>query len=242
MKKIALLFLSASFVFSCSNSKQITSESTHHTANEKRYFADTESTIRKFREDSQNYYERNDNETIHKYEDSMKSLIIGSYIREHEFTPLKGEKVSTAKMDKPLFLQVTASWCAPCKAEIPALNRIAEKYKEDADFVLLFWDTKEGLEKLENLYSSNISLVPSQEKFDDPSTISISGFKHTMGFPTDYLINKDNKIVGFSQGAASEYSYTNAEGKLITFTSQMADSLNYSRLEKEVTELIAKNK
>jgi len=31
---------------------------------------------------------------------------------------LGGEIFEINKTDKPIFLQVTASWCAPCKAEI----------------------------------------------------------------------------------------------------------------------------
>ncbi len=212
------------------------------TQNEKRRFVDTENQIKKYRVDSQKYWDKNDSENALKYNDSIKALIIDSYIENHKFINIDSSTYSTSNnRKKPLFLQVTASWCAPCKAEIPALNKIVEKYDDKVDFVLLFWDLKSDLLKFSDEYDKNIVLVPSPEQQNEPTTIEISGFRHITGFPTNYLITSNNKIINYSQGAVIPYNGTNPEtGEEIAITQEDADKFNYERLEKEVEELLKK--
>lgn len=142
--------------------------------------------------------------------------------------------------EKPSFLQVTASWSAPCKFEVPALNKIVEKYSDKLDFLLSFWDTQSALKKLAPHYYKAIFLIPSQVKQSEPTTIDLSGFRHIMGFPTNYLITIDKQIINFSQGATITTTYTDQNGKEIAITQEDADQKNYERLEMEIKDLIEK--
>ena len=240
MKKTFLLLLAITLLFSCKNSEKETSENQSETKIEKKLFAETENQIKKYREDSQKYWDKNDSENALKYGDSIKSLIVNSYIKDYVFKSVDSKNYSTSDRKKPLFLQVTASWCAPCKFEVPALNKVVEKYSDEVDFVLLFWDTQSDLEKLAPNYNKNIILIPSQEKQSEPTTIDISGFRHIMGFPTNYLITRDNKIINFSQGAMIPTTYTNQNGEEVTITKEEANQKNYERLETEIKELLEK--
>ncbi|WP_179339393.1 TlpA family protein disulfide reductase [Winogradskyella ludwigii] len=240
MKRIFLLLLAITIFYSCKNSEKKTAENQSETKIEKKLFAETESNIKKYREDSQKYWDKNDSENALKYGDSIKALILNSYIKDYEFKTVDSTNYNTSKRKKPLFLQVTASWCAPCKFEVPALNKIVEKYNDKVDFVLLFWDTQSELEKLAPDYNENIILIPSQEKQSEATTIDISGFRHIMGFPTNYLITTDNEIINFSQGAKIPTTFTDQNGKEITITKEDADKGNYERLETEIKELIEK--
>ena len=105
---------------------------------------------------------------------------------------------------------------------------------------MLFWDTQAELEKLAPDYNKDIVLIPSQEKQSEPTTIDISGFRHIMGFPTNYLITTDNQIINFSQGAMIPTTFTDQNGKEIKITKEEANKGNYERLEKEIKELIEK--
>ena len=128
------------------------------------YLSDTEVTIRKYRIDSQKYWDIKDRENALKYSDSIKAAITNSSIKEFEFITYENDVFKIANKTKPTFLQVSASWCAPCIAEIPALNKIAEKYSDKIDFVLLFWDTKSTVSNLASKYNSNIFLIPSESQ------------------------------------------------------------------------------
>ncbi len=241
MKKTFLLLLVITIFYSCKNSEKEKTEIKSETKVEKKLFADTESQIKKYRVDSQKYWDKSDSENALKYNDSIKTLILNSYINDYKFKTVDGTIYNTSERKKPLFLQVTASWCAPCKFEVPALNRIVEKYSDKVDFVLLFWDTQSELEKLAPGYNKKIVLIPSTEKQSEATTIDISGFRHIMGFPTNYLITTDNQIINFSQGAMIPTTYTDQNGKEIAITKEYADQKNYERLEMEIKELIEKN-
>lgn len=209
--------------------------------NDKKAFADTENQIKKYRTDSQKYWDKDDSENALKYSDSINKLIIGSYISKHKFISVDSSLYTTSNRTKPLFLQVTASWCAPCKSEIPALNKIVEKYNAKVDFVLLFWDLESGLLKFSDEYNKNIVLVPSSEKQKEPTTIDISGFRHIAGFPTNYLITSENQIINYTSGAMVPGSFTNPEtGEEVVVTEAEADKFNYERLEREIEELLKK--
>lgn len=173
-----------------------------------------------------------------KYDDSIKSLILNSYIKDYNFKTFDSINYNTSKRKKPLFLQVTASWCEPCKFQTPMLNKVVERYSDKVDFVLLFWDTQSELEKLVSNYNKNIFLIPFKQKTPEDTIVDIYSFKHLMAFPSNYSINTNNKIINFSQGASSPTTYTNEKGEEITITKEEADKRNFEKLETEIKKLI----
>lgn len=239
MKKAFLVLLVITISYSCKNSEKQTVEVKVN--NEiKKHFDDIENDIKKYQNGAQKYWDKNDQENAVKYNDSIKSLILNSYIKDIEFKTIDNTIYSTSERKKPLFLQVTASWCAPCKFEVSALNRIVEKYSDKVDFVLLFSDTQLELEKIADDYSKKIVLVPSQVELSEDKIINFYGFKHMFGFPTNYLITTKNKIIDFSQGASIPTTFTDSSGKEITITKEEADQKNYDKFEKEIKDLIQK--
>ena len=51
---------------------------------------------------------------------------------------LKGETVSTDKFNndgKPMIINFWATWCPPCLAEMPSINKFYEQYKNDEEVV-----------------------------------------------------------------------------------------------------------
>lgn len=239
MKKAFLLLLVITIFYSCKNSEKQTVEVKVN--NEiKNHFDDIENEIKKYQNDAQKYWDKNDQKNAEKYFDSIKSLILKSYIKGFEFKTIDNTIYSTSKRIKPLFLQVTASWCAPCKFEVSALNKIVEKYSDKVDFVLLFSDTQLELKKIADNYSKKIVLVPSQKELSEDKIINFSGFRHMFGFPTNYLITTKNKIINFSQGALIPATFTDSSGKEITITKEEADQKNYDKFEKEIKDLIEK--
>lgn len=205
----------------------------------KRKFSDTEQAIAHYRELVQQAWATNNEALAKSYEDSVTHSIIGSYLDGHTFTTINNRKVSLQNLDKPVLLMASATWCPGCMGEVPALNKIAETYADKVYFVVLFQDTRgDKLTKAYKQFSKLISVVPSDIKLDSPHSIDISGFRHTTGYPTNYLVAKNRQIIGYSQGAAAPTTYQTPDGKTVTITKERAFEVNYANLKAEVEKLL----
>ncbi|CAA0202665.1 hypothetical protein TMP248_210024 [Tenacibaculum maritimum] len=135
--------------------------------------------------------------------DIVYNCIKDKYISNYDFTAIDGTVVSTNEIKKPMLLLTAATWCAPCWGEIPALNKLVEKYHDKVAFIMLFWDKKEGVERMAKKLDKRIVLVPSTEKMKNKSSIKIAGFTHKLDYPSAYLISKRKLILDFKRGAVS---------------------------------------
>lgn len=95
--------------------------------------------------------------------------------------------------EKAVLINFFATWCPPCKAEIPHLNNLREKYKEDFEVVSILMeknrnnkDIKEFIKEFKVSYPVTNSL----ENYDFAE--AIGGVK---SIPTMYLLNKEGKII-----------------------------------------------
>lgn len=103
MKRAFLRLVAITVLQSCENSEKETTATQTETKIEKRLFAETESQIKRYQADSQTYWEKNDTETALKYEDSIKALILNSYIKAYQFKTIGSAFYNTSKRKKPLF-------------------------------------------------------------------------------------------------------------------------------------------
>ena len=98
------------------------------------------------------------------------------------------------KIDVPIVLLAAATWCAPCWGEIPALNKMVEKYDGKVKFIMLFWDTEKGVKRMAKKLDKRIFLVASKELTKNRATIRTSGFIHKLDYPSTYLITENKTI------------------------------------------------
>lgn len=103
---------------------------------------------------------------------------------------ITGEKIETKDLDgKVIVINLWFTTCHPCIAELPALNKLAEEYKDkDVVFIGISTDTKAMLDA---------DFFP-KYKFDfkiiaDGNDI-VKKIGHT-GFPTTYIIDTKGKVV-----------------------------------------------
>ncbi|MFP4017614.1 MAG: TlpA family protein disulfide reductase [Bacteroidales bacterium] len=55
-----------------------------------------------------------------------------------EFIDEKGEQYTFADFSgKPVFINYWATWCPPCRAEMPALEKLYKEYKGDINFLFI---------------------------------------------------------------------------------------------------------
>lgn len=126
---------------------------------------------------------------------------------EVDFTlkDLDGKEVALSGLKgKVVVLDFWATWCGPCKASLPALQKIYSKYKDNSDVTILAvntWENKTGKE-LEDLVKGFIA----DNKYTFP-VLYDNGFVEkygVSGIPTKFIIDKKGVIRFSTVGFTSE--------------------------------------
>ena len=85
------------------------------------------------------------NQYIKRSKDYKK---IGMKIPQQYFTSLNGEKIIIGgNQDKPTLINLWFIQCPGCIAEMPALNRLKEKYSDKVNFISLTYEKEEDVRK-----------------------------------------------------------------------------------------------
>ena len=108
---------------------------------------------------------------------------------------------------KVVFINFWATWCPPCIAEMPSINKLQEKFKDNKDFIILMVDADNKPEKsIKFMAKRNYNL----QVFTPASQIPAELLGNAL--PTTVILNKKGKTVFKHEGGAD---YTNQE--FITF-------------------------
>ncbi|WP_299246554.1 redoxin domain-containing protein [uncultured Aquimarina sp.] len=185
--------------------------------------------IKKYNLKSNEAYKDQDLEYAQFLFDSLvQNHFVGTYMDDFKMSPMKGEPISFKEIEKPIFLITYATWCVPGIGEIPALNDLSDKFHDQIDFIVLFWDTKERLKEKVGEYSENIQLLYVNEKTNQNSYI-INNLKHSLGFPMMYFMDSDKKLLDIRKIVTHHSSETLSNSYTI----------HYNSLSKGVSLLIA---
>ncbi|UNY98512.1 TlpA family protein disulfide reductase [Zhouia spongiae] len=108
----------------------------------------------------------------------------------------KGTEISLRDLKgKPVYIDVWATWCAPCKAEIPHLEKVYEAYKEDVQFVSVSVDKNKGA--WENFITGSphswVQLYGGGEWHKKNK--AFFDFYQIAGIPRFILIDKEGKLI-----------------------------------------------
>lgn len=107
------------------------------------------------------------------------------------FIDAAGKTATTSDLKgKVVFINFWASWCPPCRAEMPSLNELYKKLKDDNRFVFLFINEDKDKTKVKQYLQKNDFAIPLYTSIGDvPSEI----FSGTL--PTTIVVDKQGKIV-----------------------------------------------
>ncbi len=112
---------------------------------------------------------------------------------------IHGKPVSLAQFKgKPILLNFWATWCGPCKEEMPSMQRLHDTAKNNGEFhVIAISIDRSNLKKVSQ-YAENLNL--NFPILLDPERKTRKAY-FIRGLPTSYLIDAEGKLRGFISGA-----------------------------------------
>lgn len=112
------------------------------------------------------------------------------------------DKITTMEdlKGKVVFLNFWATWCGPCIAEMPTIQKLYDKFKDDKDVVILTVEVENKKEKAKNFMTSKNLTLPIV--FPN-STIPKEFFDYAL--PTTIILDKQGNIAHTTLGMA-DYS------------------------------------
>lgn len=148
---------------------------------------------------------------------TRKSIQVGLQTMLSKIIPARIEKVTNKKIDtnfqvmlqgvntpdltltlsgdKVIFVNFWATWCPPCIAELPALQKLYDTYGDRINFAFISSEKASVLQAF--LHKNNYSLPVYQLNYDLPEI-----WKHR-SIPTTYIIDKQGNLVLHKSGVAN---------------------------------------
>lgn len=145
------------------------------------------------------YSRKNYKEAERLFDSLVEFGLNGSYMNDFQFKKLNSKAISLYEFKKPTYLITYASWCVTTEGEIPAINELANKYSDEIDFVILFWDNQKTTKKMAKSFNKNIAVLYVNEMNNRDSNV-VTQLKHSLGLPTTFLLDKDKMILDIRRG------------------------------------------
>ncbi|SDL89745.1 Thiol-disulfide isomerase or thioredoxin [Pedobacter sp. ok626] len=117
---------------------------------------------------------------------------------------------------KVIFLNFWATWCPPCLAEMPSVNKLYEQFKDDKDVVFILVDADSDFAKSKKFMDEKDYKMP---VFAVASNIPEQIFKGSL--PTTVVFDKQGRI-SYNEVGAANY----ASPKFIDFIKKLKESNN----------------
>ncbi len=118
---------------------------------------------------------------------------------DYDFTleDLDGKKVTLSQLKgKRVFLNFWATWCPPCKAEMPDIEKLYQETK-DSDLVILAVNVGEDKKTVQDFISKN--------NYNFPVLLDVKGevsqLYQVSGIPTSYFIDTNGLLDNGTTGA-----------------------------------------
>jgi thiol-disulfide isomerase/thioredoxin len=115
------------------------------------------------------------------------------------FTGADGQASSTADLKgKVVFVNFWATWCPPCRAEMPSLNALYNQLKDDDRFVFLFINEDDDMNKAKAYLERSSYSLPLMKRVGPVPDEIYSGT-----LPTTIVLDKKGQVVLKEEGLAN---------------------------------------
>lgn len=137
---------------------------------------------------------------ISKENTFQKTTAVGLIAPDFEITDsLNGSKISSSELKgKVLFINFWASWCQPCREEMPSIEALFKEMQSNDNFRMITIVNNDSIENALEYMKKNGYTFP---VYSDPDGITSKNFGIT-GVPETYIINKNGILTKRVLGAA----------------------------------------
>lgn len=123
---------------------------------------------------------------------------IGETAPDFLLTDINGKNIALSSYrGKIILLEFWAAWCSPCRAAVPALVQMQERYR-DKGFVVLSVSMDTGNDKVSMLSEFSREFSINYPVLLDDNKIART-YKVT-SIPTSYIIDREGKVIDFYMG------------------------------------------
>ena len=130
---------------------------------------------------------------------SPSSAQVGKRAPDFQLFNLEGQAISLSDFrGKPVFLNFWATWCGPCRQEMPLIQEIFEE-PSDTELVILAIDIGEAPSAVNNFIQSNNFSFP--VLLDTNQDVALE--YNIRAIPTTFFIDRDGIIQAIKVGAFS---------------------------------------
>ena len=121
-----------------------------------------------------------------------------TYKEELEFKGFEGDLVNLSNYNNDIYLlNFWATWCAPCRKEMPSLDKLQSTFKEVKIFPI---NIKESDKKKSEISFKNLKINNLQIYFDTDS--KLANILWLRGIPTTIILNKNRQEIARIVGDA----------------------------------------
>ncbi len=143
----------------------------------------------------------NPNLNIEKLQDSTRISKLPAEGFKMEVVDKTGRIVSLKDLKgKVVFINFWATWCAPCIAEMPSIQKLYETFKDNDDVAFVILEAEGNKEKADRLLTKKKLTLPVYYPY---GTIPTEFFRGRL--PTTVILDKEGNMAHITEGMA-DYS------------------------------------
>ena len=128
--------------------------------------------------------------------------LVDQYGEEHTLSDYKG---------KVVFLNFWATWCPPCREEMPDIEALYKEYGENSEDLVIL---SVANPKTKDNPNNNDKTIEEVTKFMEDNGYSYPALMDTTGdvllqyyitaFPTTFMIDREGRVIGYANGALTK--------------------------------------
>lgn len=128
-------------------------------------------------------------------------LEVGNIAYDFTLKDLEGNSHTLSELrGQPVIINFWATWCAPCRIEMPELQAAFERYADD-DLMILALDNDESADAVRAFFYDEMDLTFTPLLDDGSQVAELYG---VFNFPSTFFVNADGEITAIHRGPMVE--------------------------------------